>query len=375
MSDSENDRNFIGYSLPQNRGLGLGHHLSPPHRDLGPGLRSRSWFVSYRWLQRKNKFAIIRATMGRGGGEVVIEQLTRQSGCRSYGRLVYFDTNVFDPKHGLLESQENLLHNAFAAGVFRAVCSIDCFVEPLLVFESGSDEDRKKTAIQIQRILRWCDLRRIVKPADRLLTDDIVSYADTGHPAGAFLEDVELRAIISAFRQWNPAKSPGKRDWQSIIRDAGNERDQFQSQMAEMLEELRRRIATGHDTISETFDKHWTKERMLVAETFVNLAASYAGQADVLESCKKYGVDGLLDIRSVHLAVLATLSLMYSQLSNDGHQTRDSRPSDAADIRHAISASAADVFVTNDHRLQKQLSGVPVKDFQVLHLSSFLESL
>lgn len=145
--------------------------------------------------------------------------------------------------------------------------------------------------------------------------------------------------------------------------------------MAEMLGELRRRIATGHDTISEPFDNHWKKERMLVAETFVNLAAADAGQAGVLESCTKRGIDGLLNIKSVQLAVVATLSLMYSQLYNDGQQERESRPSDAADLRHAILASASDVFVTNDHRLQKQLSRVPVKDFQVLHLTSFLKSL
>jgi len=78
----------------------------------------------------------------------VIDQLRSHSRRPSHGSLVYFDTNVFDPKHGLLESQEDLLHDAFGAGVFRVVSSIDCFVEPLLVFESGSAEDRKKAAIQ-----------------------------------------------------------------------------------------------------------------------------------------------------------------------------------------------------------------------------------
>jgi hypothetical protein len=313
--------------------------------------------------------------MGSREDELVMEQLTSQSGRPSYGCLVYFDTNVFDPKHGLLESQEDLLHNAFGAGVFRAVFSIDCFVEPLLVFESGSDEERKEASIQIQRIIRWCDLRRIVKPAHQLLTDDIVSYVETGQPAGAFLEDVELRGIKLAVKQWDPAKSPGERDWQSIIRDAWNERDQFQSHMAEMLEELRRKIVTTQDTIPETFDNHWTKQRMVVADTFVESFAPYARRADVLESCKRRGIGGLLEIRSMRLAVTATLSLMYSQLYNDGQQIRASRPSDAADIRHAISASAADVFVTNDHRLDKQLSRVRVEDFQVMNLSSFLAAL
>jgi hypothetical protein len=100
-----------------------------------------------------------------------------------------------------------------------------------------------------------------------------------------------------------------------------------------------------------------------------------AGQGSVLEKCKKRGIDGLLDIKSVRLAVLATLSLMYSQLYNDGQQKRQSRPSDASDLRHAISACAADVFVTNDQRLQKHLSRVPIKEFHLLDLSSFLEGL
>lgn len=130
--------------------------------------------------------------MGGGEEKAVIEQLRTRSARPSYGWLVYFDTNVFDPKHGLLDAQEGVLHKAFATGLLRVVFGLDCFVEPLLVFESGSDEDRKKAAIQIQRMKRWCDLRRIVKPALQLLTDDIVSYAETGYPAGAFFEDIEL---------------------------------------------------------------------------------------------------------------------------------------------------------------------------------------
>lgn len=65
--------------------------------------------------------------MGGGEEKAVIEQLRTRSARPSYGWLVYFDTNVFDPKHGLLDAQEGVLHKAFATGLLRVVFGLDCF--------------------------------------------------------------------------------------------------------------------------------------------------------------------------------------------------------------------------------------------------------
>lgn len=51
-------------------------------------------------------------------------------------------------------------------------------------------------------------------------------------------------------------------------------------------------------------------------------------------------------------------------------------PFAAADVRHVIAASTAEIFVTNDSRLCNRLSSVPMENgFGVLHLDKFLADL
>ena len=142
-----------------------------------------------------------------GKGEIVFDQLP-QSACGSSGELLYCDTNVFDPEHGISDPQKHLLEDALRRGKFRIAVGLDCFIEPLLVFKSGSDDQRSKASIQIRRIMRWCDLRRIVKPVEQLLVDDILSYTETGQPAGAFLDGIQLKAVTLALKQFDSNESP-----------------------------------------------------------------------------------------------------------------------------------------------------------------------
>lgn len=101
------------------------------------------------------------------------------------------------------------------------------------------------------------------------------------------------------------------------------------------------------------------------------LTEELAKRAGVLRKVKRRGVDGLLKVKSVALVVGANLSLLYSH----HYENRAPLSGDSRDILHAIAASGADVFVTNDKKLQAVLSRIPVDGFQVMSLQSFLNTL
>jgi|SRR5580704_1239619 hypothetical protein len=125
-----------------------------------------------------------------------------------------------------------------------------------------------------------------------------------------------------------------------------------------------------------TFPEFWNEHRDRVTQTLVERVGEDVNRSDLWTVCTDLGIDGLLAIRCIRLAVGAMIALIYSHFYNAGQQIPKVRQSDAADIRHVIAASAAETFVSNDLRLCKRLSAIPMNDrFRVLHLDKFLSDL
>ena len=106
-----------------------------------------------------------------------------------------------------------------------------------------------------------------------------------------------------------------------------------------------------------TFSEYWEAGAISFAEDLV--------PPDSLEGCRARGFEGLLEIRTVRLAVDALMSLIFSQIVGEGPQSRTPQRGDAYDLWHAILASLAEVFVTYDERLAASLSRIPVDGFRV----------
>jgi hypothetical protein len=68
------------------------------------------------------------------------------------------------------------------------------------------------------------------------------------------------------------------------------------------------------------------------------------------------------------MAVGANLSLAYSQL----FENRASDIGDSRDVHHAVCATAADAFVTNDGPLAVRLQRIPALPVQVFDLPTLL---
>ena len=83
------------------------------------------------------------------------------------------------------------------------------------------------------------------------------------------------------------------------------------------------------------------------------------------DACRERGLDGLVALRPVRLCVGASISLIFATTFGDGVQPRRARRGDGYDAWHAISASAADIFVTGDEDLAEQVERVPMEGFRV----------
>ena len=106
------------------------------------------------------------------------------------------------------------------------------------------------------------------------------------------------------------------------------------------------------------FEDFWQASALHWAEEF-------AAPLGLAQQCRDRGLDGLLRVRPVRLAVGAVVSLIFDLVVGDGVQSRLARPSDFYDVWHAILASTADVFVTCDRRLAKSLARVPIERFRI----------
>jgi hypothetical protein len=99
--------------------------------------------------------------------------------CNATGMLVYFDTNVFDPRDGVAEAKEPLILSALSSKRFRLVFDLDCFLEPLLAFQELGVDAAPRAMRQLERMLKWCDHRRIVTSPEWLMAQAVLYYS--GH--------------------------------------------------------------------------------------------------------------------------------------------------------------------------------------------------
>jgi hypothetical protein len=293
------------------------------------------------------------------------------------GLLVYFDTSVFDPNHGLPKGQESLVLTALRSQGFRLIFDLDCFLEPLLTFRGLPGDVIPRAAQQLERMLKWCDLRRIVGPAEWLLTQSVLSYSGSCARIEEFLNWEHLDDQLEReLKNWDPVRSPRNPFWQSLAGDIQRERERFENSFTNLLQELGPRDGFSSGAAIPAFREFWDEHKNRIAQTFVESIGRDVNQRDLWQLCSDRGIGGLFDDRRVRLAVGATTALMYSHFYNEGRQLPKIRKSDAADVRHVIAAFTAEIFVSNDSRLCHRLSVVPMEDrFRIRHLDEFVTDL
>jgi predicted nucleic acid-binding protein len=274
--------------------------------------------------------------------------------------IVYFDTNVFDhleQLNGVRGWELFRIQRAVKHAHIRLIFSYLNIEETLFIVSSQS----KRAEARVKLILELTDKHLFALGQEVIMNNDIRADA---HGMLSLSPFITLASWMEC-EIWRLVKPTG--NYSSELEGLVDETRRAKKMFQDFLTEGRAKVKPMADSIGARqypFENYWTNNSGWLAE-------GLARRARVLAKVKKRGVDGLLKVKTVALAVGANLSLMYS------HHLENRTPSsgDSRDILHAVVASTADVFVTNDKRLETVLNRIPVEGFQAMSLQAFLNSL
>ena len=279
---------------------------------------------------------------------------------------VRFDTNVYDAiEKGETSTEEvRLLSDAVASGRIDTHLNV-ADVEELL----GDWAENRATALKRLRVARdLVGFDYMLKSPSDLLKEAIQAYAAGALPPTPFLPHPEQRLQGETLI----LVSEGDGDLSALsagLADVRAKKELFRANMfaadkrtqTEWERRWGRKWPKAIERRALKFEDFWVKGALKCAEEFADLI-------DCGDACRQRGLDGLLDIRIVKLAVIATAALLFAQLGGDGSEPRQPRLGDGYDLWHAVLAGTADMFVTYDERLAKGLNRIPVEGFRSIYV-------
>ena len=268
---------------------------------------------------------------------------------------IYFDTNIYHhifKRYHITDSDYKALVYAIQTReiiIFPSLLNIE---EMLGAFEKYPHIARKK----IKLLMELVDFNKLIKPPDMLLRDDIVSYACGNAMSQPFLVDPILKANLLNFLTLN---NENIAEILSIIDEVKKQKAAFTEKMTQAKEKVLP-VAMQLKHKVNGFTDYWEHSQLF--------AEDLAERAGVLDECKSRGIEGLLNIKSVRLAVGSMLSYIYAQ----NFEGRTPKIGDSRDLQHAVTASATNVFVIEDGGFERLVKRVPVESFEIIRLRGLL---
>jgi hypothetical protein len=272
--------------------------------------------------------------------------------------IAYLDTTVFDHlyrKVGCTSADIAELRKSVYGRDLSITLGIHVLEEMLLNRRASPQE----LVARVKLTLSLASIRRLVKPCDQLLADDIRSYAANGAPARPFVDAQIQNAITHGISEL--IESDGEEfseEIAEVLADTTRRRKRFAQSINATLNE----ILSSIETVGIPFDDYFK----LIAP---RMAAAFAQRAGVLEGCCDRGIEGLLEIRSVRSACGIALSYSYDQ----SVKHRTPAMVDPIDYLQAPAAAAtAEVFVSDDSRLRDALGRSALNNLRIMNLTEFL---
>ena len=254
----------------------------------------------------------------------------------------YFDRNVFDQidrKLNLTDKEIAALRRAVSKGRLTVLISFEVVQET-----AYAAPDKALSGLRL--IKELCRENLPIKSHNELLRDDIESFAKGTKPPQPFIwGEFNVDSVICDVKNQTP-------EFLKMVADDKRNRDELNAKLIAHINEERQALGAKRPA---SYQKYWEMRASYYAESF----AHFAGY---LEECRSHGIDNLLQVRSVRLAVAAWLSLFYSLLI----EGRVVKRGTSRDIQHAAPMAAADIVVTNDMELLRLLKRVPINDFKVV---------
>ncbi|MDQ3816614.1 MAG: hypothetical protein M3247_07925 [Thermoproteota archaeon] len=270
---------------------------------------------------------------------------------------VYFDTNIYTHIYNrknrdseITEEDINKLLALKRADKIRILSSVTVLEETI-----GATLSAPKEAVGRLKLIRKLAKRKRIIQENTGFKEDIFCYARGEKPHRPFISPPpEMKEVLT---------NPNHFDLNKIAQDTKAKIEKFHKQMSDAYKTHIEPLAAPirKQKLQPSFQEYWGTMRIAYAEEL-------AKQAGVLEQCRERGLEGLLAIRSIHIAAFANTSLVYANT----YEGRTQKKSDSRDMHHAVLSSATDAFITDDKNLRRILTRLPIQGYEVMSFKELL---
>lgn len=274
----------------------------------------------------------------------------------------YLDRNVwqdlYDRVPGIAASTVERLRSAVRHGEIDVAVSVVCLEE---TYARHTSEPSRAIA-EMRFILETAGTKdprrtRLIKEPGQYMDDEIRAYAAGSPEPDPFM--IHDMSPLLYFR------TTDHRLVEEFAKETRHRKQEFYDFMNRQRRTLAHKSESRSGGIRLAADARRSFDEYFEANT-VEFARGLAERAAAISAVEVRGVHGLLDLRSVRMAVGSNLSLTYSQI----FENRAPRQGDWGDLFHAIAAAVADVFVTKDGRLAACLRRIPALPVEVIDLQT-----
>jgi hypothetical protein len=280
---------------------------------------------------------------------------------------VYFDRNVFgdicELRRGLTQDDVGVIEHAVQSQSVLIPASITLFEETIRVLRE-SDE---KYDQHIKTVFGLIHRPQMVKPPNQLLRDDCCSYAEGLPYQRMTATPAKLKDILDVSKNREDLLALGDEITQRFQESAQNI---TKGLLAAKDAGEGRNVGTPDD-----FGEVWNGLSITMIEGVLSQVPR-----PIRRLCKKHGFKNMLRIKSIRLYTIYYAWLIHSGWFGVQGDPRKMKEGDVGDFFHAVQASAADIFVTQESkdkrdRLPFILNQIPTEAFRIMSLNEFIQFL
>jgi hypothetical protein len=280
---------------------------------------------------------------------------------------VFFDSNIFGdlvaPKNPDAVSLLNIIEVEISEGHIRIIPSWETIREIFFVLEKDNILCNQPNLYS--RIVDWL---YVLKPAEDILRDDILGFAQTGEPELPFVRpDHWLWDYITPIRLGKKLFSKSK---VKELSTKQSELDQgFVNRVLNRVDpEKAKEVLKSKGKSQPNVEIQWMN-LWQAGGNAQRMARKFADDLNVLKECERRGLEKLLQLSTIRLTIGYRLHSFYMQTFN---KKTNFELSDAMDFRHATCAGAVGNIVTKDNKLMAAIKHIPDHNIIVWSLDEFI---
>lgn len=280
---------------------------------------------------------------------------------------VYFDRNVFgdicELRRGVTSEDVGVIEHSVQSGAVMIPASITLFEETIRILQESDGKYDK----HIKTVFSLIQSAEMVKPPNQLLRDDCQSYAERSPYQRITATPSSLKGFLDLSKNKEELVSLADEITKRYRDSAANITDGL---LAARVAGEERGVGTPDD-----FNELWNGLSPAIVDGLLSQVPR-----PIRRLCKKYGVQNMLKIKSIRLYTIYYAWLVHSGWFGVQGDPRKMKEGDVGDFFHAVQASAASIFVTQESKDKKDrlpfiLNQISTEEFEILSLSQFLEWL